>query len=148
MRADVTDRQSSGIQTDDLVIHAIDPGLALLHQFRLETAIPVTRHGDRHLPVLTLQPLGRRAVAPIGLSQRGVLAILVAQMRSQFGTQHPLHEPDLELLHQPGIAKQILRPLAALQQLVQQFLGYCHRPCSSQEAWTKYQLHRRSDTLK
>ena len=42
-----------------------------------------------------------------------------------------------------------LRPLAALQKLVQQFLGYCHCRCTcfSQKAWTKSQLHRISDTL-
>ncbi len=44
-------------------------------------------------------------------------------------------------------AKQILRPIAALQKFVQQFPGNRHRPRSSQEAWTKPQLHRRSDTL-
>ncbi|MGY6534703.1 MAG: hypothetical protein ACXIVG_05085, partial [Pararhodobacter sp.] len=45
------------------------------------------------------------------------------------------------------IAKQILRPLAALQQLVQQFVRNRHRPCSSQEACTRSPIHRRSDTL-
>src|SRR6056297_1167392 len=73
--------------------------------------------------------------------------MLGAKMRGQLGTQHPFHQPDLELLHQPGIAKQILRSLAALQKFVQQFLGNRHRPCSSQEAWTRSQLHRRPDTL-
>jgi len=38
----VAHRQTGSIETDDLVIHAIDQGLALLHQFRLETAVPVT----------------------------------------------------------------------------------------------------------
>jgi len=68
-------------------------------------------------------------------------------MRRQLGTKHPLHQPCLKFFHQPGITKQILRPLAAPQKFVQQFLGNRHRPCSSQEAWTKAQLHRRSDTL-
>ncbi|MCR9068718.1 MAG: AAA family ATPase, partial [Rhodobacteraceae bacterium] len=44
-------------------------------------------------------------------------------------------------------AQQILRPLAALQQLVQQFVRNRHRPCSSQEAWTQSAVHRRPDTL-
>ncbi|WP_164882517.1 MBOAT family O-acyltransferase [Paenirhodobacter populi] len=45
-------------------------------------------------------------------------------------------------------AQQILRPLAALQQLVQQLVGNRHRLCSSQEAWTTSPIHRRSDTLR
>jgi len=40
-------------------------------------------------------------------------------MRRQFGAQHSLHQLDLELFHQPGIAKEILRPLAALQKFIQ-----------------------------
>jgi len=40
-------------------------------------------------------------------------------MGRQFGPQHPLHQLDLELFHQPGVAKQILGPLAALQKFVQ-----------------------------
>ena len=69
-------------------------------------------------------------MAPIGLAWRRVLAVLIAQVRAQFRPQHPLHQFDLELFHQPGIAKQIFRPLTALQKFVQQFFGNCHRPCS------------------
>src|SRR6056297_1929241 len=111
--------QTGGIEPDNLVVDPVDPGLAFFDQLRLKTAIAVARHGDWHLAVLTLQPLCGRAIAPVGLPHGRVLAILVAQMRSQLGTQHPLHELDLEFLHQPGIAEQILRPLTALQQLVQ-----------------------------
>jgi hypothetical protein len=50
------------------------------------------------------------------------LAGLVTQIRRQFGPKHTLHQLDLELFHETGVAKQILRPLAAIQQLVQHFL--------------------------
>jgi DNA-binding GntR family transcriptional regulator len=40
-----------------------------------------------------------------------------------------------------------LETLAALQQLVQQFVRNRHPPCSSQEAWTQSAIHRRSGTL-
>jgi hypothetical protein len=30
-------------------------------------------------------------------------------MRRQLGTQHPFHQLDLQLFHQPGVAKQIFR---------------------------------------
>jgi len=120
---DVAYRQPSGVEPNDLVVHPVDPGLALLHQLRLEAAVPVPR--DRHwqFPVLPLQHLGRCAVAAIGLARRRVLALFIAQMRGQLRTQHPFHELDLQLFHQPGVAKQIFRALNPLQQFVQQFLG-------------------------
>ena len=59
----------------------------------------------------------------------------IAQMRSLLPTRHPLHQPEIRLLHQPGLAKQILRPRAALQQLVQLLVGNRNRPYSYQEAW-------------
>lgn len=48
------------------------------------------------------------------------------------GTALPLHEPTLRFLHQPCIAQRIVRPL--------QFIGYRHRPCSSQEACGRLRL--------
>lgn len=56
---------------------------------------------------------------PVGLVWRSLAALFIAQMRRQFGAQHSLHQLDLELFHQPGIAKEILRPLAALQKFIQ-----------------------------
>ncbi|SLN71080.1 hypothetical protein MAA5396_03915 [Marinovum algicola] len=47
-------------------------------------------------------------------------------MRRQLGAEHPLHELDLQLFHQPGLAEQVLRALYAIQQFVQQFLGDRH----------------------
>jgi hypothetical protein len=123
---DVPDRQSGRVEADDLVIHAVDPGLALLHQFRLEAAGAVA--GDRHrqFPILPLENRGRSAVAAIGLAGRCAFALFIAKMRGQLGTQHPFHELDLQLFHQPGIAEQIFRALHALQRLIQQFLGDRH----------------------
>ena len=114
MRLDVAHRQPGGIEPDDLVIHAINAGLALLHQLRLEAAVAVTGHSHRQFAVLALQHLRRRAVAPVRLARRCFLAFLIAQMRGQLRAQHPLHEPDLQFLHQPGIAEQILRALNTL----------------------------------
>ena len=42
-------------------------------------------------------------------------------MRGQLRAQHPLHELDLQLFHQPGIAEQIFRTLNPLQEFVQDF---------------------------
>lgn len=54
----VAHRQPGGIEPDDLVIHPVDPGLALLHQLGLETAVPVAGDGNRHLAVVALQHFG------------------------------------------------------------------------------------------
>ena len=71
------------------------------------------------MDIISSQTLRRCPVAPIGLAGRRVLAIIIAQMRRQLSAQHPFHQLDLELFHQPVIAEQIFRPLAALQQFVQ-----------------------------
>ena len=47
-------------------------------------------------------------------------------MSGQFGAQHPLHQLDLQLFHQPGIAEQIFRALHALQKFVQDFFRDGH----------------------
>ena len=51
MGLDVPHRQPGGVEPDDLVVHPVDPGLALLHQFGLETAVAVKRHRQ-----LAIQP--------------------------------------------------------------------------------------------
>lgn len=52
MRLDVPHCQIGGVQPDDLVIYTVDPGLALLHHFRLEAAVAVTGDRYRQFPVL------------------------------------------------------------------------------------------------
>ncbi len=52
--------------------------------------------------------------------------MLIHVERGQFGAQHPFHELDLQLFHQPGIAEQILRALHTLQQFVQDFFRDGH----------------------
>ena len=44
---------------------------------------------------------------------------LIAQVLSQLCAQHPLHQPDLQFLHQAFVTQQILGPLNAAKQLVQ-----------------------------
>ena len=39
MSTDVAYSQTGGVEADDLVMHAVDPGLALLHQFRSEAVV-------------------------------------------------------------------------------------------------------------
>lgn len=126
MRLDIPDRQTGSVEPDDLVIHPVDPGLALLHQFGLEAAVTVAGHGHRQFAVLALQHLRRRVIAPVRLAGRHILAFFIAQMRRQFGPQHSLHQPGPQLIHQTGIAEQVLGASDALQQFIKNFLGDRH----------------------
>tara|TARA_R110000850_G_scaffold133436_3_gene254529 strand:+ start:42 stop:287 length:246 start_codon:yes stop_codon:yes gene_type:complete len=60
------------MQTNNLVIHAINPGLTFRDQFRLKTAIPVTRNVDGHFAVIALEHFAGRAIAPVGLLTVGL----------------------------------------------------------------------------
>ena len=66
-------RGDMSVEADDLVVHAVDPGLALLHQFRFKTALSVARDSDRHLAILALQDLGGCAIAPVALGRGRIL---------------------------------------------------------------------------
>lgn len=67
MGADVADTQPGGIEADDLVIHPVDPSLALLDQLRFEAAVPISRHRDGHRPFMTFEYLAGCNVTAIGL---------------------------------------------------------------------------------
>ena len=101
----------------------------------------VTRNVNRHRPVITLQHLARDPIAPVGLLLGRFAVGVIAQMLGQFSAQHPLHQPDLQLLHQafqspgkrspgsfpdPAHTQQIFGAFNAAKQLVQYFLGNRH----------------------
>ncbi len=109
-------------ERDDLLVQPVDPGLALGDQAGLEAALPVARSLDLERAVLALHGLAAHAVAPVRLHERRLLPVLVAQVLGQLGAQHPLHQRLPEILHQPAVAQLVLRPLAALQQLIQHAL--------------------------
>jgi hypothetical protein len=119
MPADVAHAHPPRVKRDDLVVEPVEPRLALGDQPRLEAALPVARHRDLEQAVLAPQRLAAHAVPSVGLHRRRLLPVLVAEMLGQFGPQHALHQRRLQVPHQPAVAQQILRPLAALQELVQ-----------------------------
>jgi hypothetical protein len=49
---DLADRHAAGIQAQDLVVEAVEPGLALGDELRFETAGAVARHRNLDLAVL------------------------------------------------------------------------------------------------
>jgi hypothetical protein len=150
MAPNVAHAHAARVHGDDLVIQAVDPGLALGDQARLEAALPVARHLDLEQAALTPHRLAANPVPAVRLNQRRLLPMLVAEMLGQLRAQHPLHQRLLEVLHQPAVAQQIFRPLAAPKQLVQNVVVDLlrHGPrCPFLSAWTGSPVHRRSDTL-
>jgi hypothetical protein len=119
MPADVAHAHPPRVERDDLVVEPVEPRLALGNQARLEAALPVARHRDLQQALLDPQRLAAHAVAPVRLHGRRLLPVLVAEMLGQLGPEHALHQRRLQVPHQPAVAQQILRPLAALQKLVQ-----------------------------
>ena len=99
MRLDVAHRKPGGVEADELVIHSVDPGLAFLHQLRLKAAVPVARHRQRHLAIRALHPLRRGAIAAVGLFGWRFRSSPIAQVCGQFGSEHALHQPNLQFLH-------------------------------------------------
>ena len=76
-------------------------------------------------------------------------------MRPQLRAQHPFHELDLRLFHQPGIAEQVFRAIQALQFVKNFFrdghscfLSVKHRPDQSYtENWTFSPVGAASQTI-
>jgi hypothetical protein len=97
---DLPHRHAAGIQGDDLVIEAIQAGLALGHDLRLEAAVAIARHIDLDRSILGQHRLGRGSVAVVARPAAGRIALLVAEMVRQLGAQRPLEQRLLELLEQ------------------------------------------------
>ena len=66
MSTNVAGREHCRIEPYDLVIHAVDPGLALSHQLRLKASVSVARNINREKPIITLQRLVHRTIATVG----------------------------------------------------------------------------------
>jgi len=97
--ADITGRQPCGVEADNLVVHPVDPGLALLNQLRLKTAVTVARHFNGQSTIVALQRLACCAVTAIGLFGRWLSIRLIAKVIGQLRAQHSLHQADLQFLH-------------------------------------------------
>ena len=58
MALDLAHRHAAGVQRDDLVVEAVEAGLALGHDLRLEGAVAIARHVDLDRAVLGQHRLG------------------------------------------------------------------------------------------
>jgi hypothetical protein len=128
---DLPHRQAPGIQGDDLVVEAIQAGLALGHDLRFKGAITIARHLDLDRSVLGQDRLGRGPIAVVARPAAGRIALLVAEMVRQFGAQRSLEQRLLELLEQAVLTQQVFRLLVARQKLVKMFWLDWHRESPS-----------------
>jgi hypothetical protein len=62
---DVAHAHPAGVEPEDPVIQAREPGLALGDELRVEAALAVTGRADRHRPELGMHRLLGRAVAMV-----------------------------------------------------------------------------------
>src|SRR5581483_7814226 len=113
--------QAAGVEREDLLVKAVEAGLPLFDQLRLELAVAVTRHLDVEPAALAAEGLGIRAVAggaggaPFG----GVL--LVTEVMSQFTLQCAFEDGFGELLEQAVMAEEQFRSGSVFEQFVNQF---------------------------
>jgi hypothetical protein len=128
---DLPHRQAAGIERDDLVVETVQAGLALGHDLRLEAAVAIARHVDLDRTVLGQHRLAIGAIAVVAAAAARRIALLVAEMVRQLGTQGALEQGLLELLEQPFLAQQVFRLLVAGQKLVKMFRLDCHRESPS-----------------
>jgi hypothetical protein len=85
------------------------PSNRVWNELRLEAAGAVARHGDLDLAVLGQDRLRARPVAAVAAAAAGRIALLVAQVLGQLGSESPFDQGFLELLEQPIIPGQVFR---------------------------------------
>ena len=139
----IAHRHAQCIHRQDLGVESFEPRLVLLDQLRLERAVAIARHLDRHLPGFAFQRLLALAVARVAASIAGHLVLLIAQVMVHLTGQHPLHQRLGQLLHQPVRADQA-PPLVAINSSISSFLiaiRFSYLLSSQRTAFTQSFLH-------
>lgn len=81
-----------------LSICAFQPCLSLFDELGLEGALPITRHLDDHMPLLSFERLRTRPVARIAVGIALASMFGVAQVAVQFGFQAAFDHSDAAVL--------------------------------------------------
>src|SRR3954465_6608550 len=118
---DLAYRHAAGVQAQYLVVEAVEVGLALGDQLRLEAASAVARDRNLDLTVLGQHRLRTRAVAAVAAAATGRITFLVAKVLGQLRPKRTFDQRLLELFEQPVVAGQVLGLLIVSKQLIQQF---------------------------
>ena len=91
LHLDLPHRHASSIEADDLLVEAVEAGLALGDDYRFECAGAIARHLD--LALVRQQRFAARAVAAIARSTARRVALLITKVVGQLRTQRTLQEP-------------------------------------------------------
>ena len=116
---DLAHRHAARVEAQNLAVEAIEPGLALGDQLRLEAADAVAWHRNVDLAILGQDRLCARSVAAVAAAAARRIAFLVAQVLGQLGPERPLDQRLLELLEKPIVARQVFGLLVVSKQLIQ-----------------------------
>ena len=80
MALDLADRHAARVEAEEYLVKAVEPGLALGDQQRLQAAGPVARHRDVDPTIIGQDGLRAGAVAAVAAAAAGQIALLVAEM--------------------------------------------------------------------
>ena len=99
------------VQAQNLLIEAVEAGLAFADQLRLEAAGAVARDSNLDRAIVSQKRFRAGAVAAVTAAAAGRIALLVAQMLGQLGSQRTLDQGLLQLLEKTVVASQVFRLL-------------------------------------
>src|SRR4029077_9392438 len=112
---DLARRQSAGVQADNGLVETLKTPLPFGHDLRLKSTVAITRRLQRPLPTLSLEGLGRAAVARVAAVVAGRIVFVIAQMHRKLCTHGFFQQSLLQLLEQPVLAQQIFGLLVVLK---------------------------------
>src|SRR4029450_4720100 len=119
---DVAHAHPAGVEPEDPVVQAGQPGLALGHELGIEAAVTVARGAARPRPELGLPRLPGRAVAMVAGPARRRLPRRVAEVLGQLGAQRGLDHATGELAKHPARTGDLIG-VKALQRLLELVAG-------------------------
>src|SRR5215218_9312514 len=102
MPLDLAHRDAARVEAQDFVVEAVETGLALGDQLRLEAASPVAWHSYVDLALLGQDRLRAGAVTAIAAAAAGRVPLLVAKMLAQLRTKRPLNQAFFSCLKSPS----------------------------------------------
>ncbi|MET3299194.1 hypothetical protein ABIE86_000061 [Bradyrhizobium diazoefficiens] len=104
MALDLPYRHAPPVETDDLLVEAVEAGLALRDDHRFERAGAVARHLDLDLAVVRQQRFAACAVAAVARPAARRVALLIAKVVGQLRTQCALQKRLLQSSEKPVFA--------------------------------------------
>jgi hypothetical protein len=118
MSFDLAAGHAARIHRDDLIVEAIEAGLPLLDQARLELRRTVAGYGNLKLPALAANRFPGLTVTGVAGVRPGGIVLFVAEMMGHLTLQRTLDYGFGELLQQPVEAFHIVGRLVVFQKFV------------------------------